>query len=163
MSRSLEYIKNRLSSDGTTFSDRDMNKAIECMLDQFVKLSNGEIMKVPCRTNDGKRFTVNLIYNPDADFEYFTSSVSIHDGTMLFVYGTIEDCINKILNLETYDSRKKSPEEIELNGCEITYTIGNIILINECDDKFAPEDKKWMRERTTVMIPLIYDCKEKNT
>ena len=36
-----------------------------------------------------------------------------------------------------------------------------IVVVNETDEKFAPADKKWMQDRTVVMIPLIYDYKER--
>ena len=61
------------------------------------------------------------------------------------------------MQLKTYDARKLAPDQIKLDGCEITYTIGDIVVVNETDEKFAPADKKWMQDRTVVMIPLIYD------
>lgn len=161
MSNSLDYIKKRISSGSTTFSDLDINKAFVIPLTRFLKLVENESYSRLCTVNvTGEKFTVNLLYNPNADFEYFTSSVVIHDGTMLFMYGTIEDCINNIMQLKTYDSRKLAPDQIKLDGCEITYTIGDIVVVNETNEKFAPSNKKWMQDRTTVMIPLIYEYKE---
>lgn len=162
MSNSLDYIKERISSGSTTFSGLDMNKAFVVPLTRFLKLVENEPYSRLCTVNvTGEKFTVNLLYNPNADFEYFTSSVTTHDGTLLFMYGTIEDCINNIMQLKTYDVRKLAPDQIKLDRCEITYTIGDIVVVNETDEKFAPADKKWMQDRTIVMIPLIYEYKER--
>lgn len=163
MNKSLEYIRSRIANEETSFSDRNMETAIVVPFTRFVKLKEKEAVDafydITLDDNRYAKLISHLIYDPDAEFEYFTSSVSTHDGTLLFVTETIKECINNILQLQTYNITKGFPKN--LDGAEITFTIGDIVVVNECDPKFAPADKPWMQERTTVMIPLIYNYKER--
>lgn len=163
MSKSLEFVKARIANEGTSFSDRNMEAAIVVPLTRFIQLKEKQVVDALYDVVlDDKRFSKivsHLIYDPDADFEYFTSSVSVHDGTLLFVSETVNDCINNILGLKTYNVTKGFPKN--LDGVEFTFTVGDIVIVNEYDTKYAPADKPWMQERTTVMIPLIYEYKEK--
>lgn len=167
MNKSLEYIKKRISSPGTRFSDRNMSNAYVIPLKQFMKFdeSNLKVCKYIFQENSHEfAFLANFIYGSNADYEYFTSKVCIHDGTLLFVNETIRNCIDNILYVKTYNITKGFPKE--LNGAEFTYTIGDIVVVNEYDEydsKFAPPEKPWLQERTTVMIPLIYSYKENVT
>lgn len=164
MNKSLEYIKKRLTSPGTKLEDRDISKAMVFPLTKFLQLKENEPIDAHymfSNSDEQGKGMVHLIYNPNADFEYFTSVVSTHDGTLLFVEESIKRCIDNVLHLQTYNVKKGFPKM--LNGAEFMFTMGDVVVINECDSKFAPKEKPWMQERTTVMIPLIYDFKEKET
>lgn len=116
----------------------------------FICDSNGFIM----RLNDNNE-TVNVIfqYNPYADFEYFTSSQIIYDDSLAFQPQVIENCLNNMFGLHTYDIRKQAPS----NGSTIVYTFGDIVLINEYNEQFASADKPYCRARATACLPLIYE------
>lgn len=163
MNKSLEYIKQRISTQGARFSDRNLSQAFVVSPSRYIKFEGRSAVIKYEATINGKEvyFSSRLVYDPNADYEYFTSKVSTHDGTLLFVDNTINECIKNIINVQTYNTIKGFPKE--LNGVEFTYTMGDIIVVNETDPKFAPADKPWMQERTTVMIPLIYSYKEKKS
>ena len=78
---------------------------------------------------------------------------------MLFVYENIESCLNKILSLQTYDKNVGLPNDA--NNCNYFYTIGDIVVVNEYGMQFATDEKPWMQQRTTVMIPIVFHYEEK--
>lgn len=164
MNKSLDYIRQCILNPGTRISDRDIDRAIVVPLTRYLQIRENEPVDAHYSFSNSEykcECTAHLIYNPNADFEYFTSSESTHDGTLLFVDMTVNDCLNNILQLKTYNVKKGFPKN--LNDAEFTFTIGDVVIINEYDPKFAPADKPWMQERTTVLIPLIYDFREKET
>ena len=36
----------------------------------------------------------------------------------------------------------------------VEYIVGNFVVLIEYDGDFVPADKPWMRERTTVLLPI---------
>ena len=160
MSKSLEFCK-----------ERAKNKEISCLFDRnwydageveslalFERILEGNRKYKIKGEEDGeaREFTISLIFDPDADFDYFTSSRSIHDGTMVFVFENMENCAKRVILAETYYTKKGKPQP----GDTIQYTIGNFVVLNEFDenrDLFAPKDKPYLQERTTVLLPLRYD------
>ena len=160
MGKSLEFIKNRIESENvygfedthfetlTEFNSMDMLEK----LDVFKK-SNGNLL---CKFVDGRPdLKIHIIYDDNADFDYFTMDSCCCDGTLYFAYAMMENCIAKILRLETYNKEKKIPED--LSGYEITYTVGNFVLGTEYSEKFATKEKPWMLERFTAMLPIKFD------
>lgn len=158
MSKSLQFCK-QIASDPSRsrYSDRDWNNAKEFdstfIFDQFLH---------GCREwrieeKDGNENLINISYamaiEPDADFEYFSSFSSIHDGTLLFVRECADNCAYKIVAGETYDNRIGCPKD----GDTVHFTVGNLVVLNEYDmygTKFAPKDRLWLHQRTTVLIPI---------
>lgn len=155
MSKSFDFCIEK-ASDPTrsAIADRDFSEAFEAPLSIV-----SEYFK------DNKEFkygndnlSVIIVYDPDADFQYFTNVSSTHDGTLIFVYDDMSACLNRVLQLETYYLPVGAPKNI--NGAEIYYTIGNFVVCNEYGEQFATEEKPWMLERTTVMLPIKYNFKE---
>ena len=94
-----------------------------------------------------------MVIDPDADFEYFTSSSSIHDGTLLFIKECADNCVCKIVSGQTYNKKIGPPKD----GDTVHYTVGNLVVLSEYDmdeTKFATKDKRWLHERTTVLLPI---------
>lgn len=103
----------------------------------------------------GKYVTRNIeiVFDKNADFEYFTSDSCTHDGTYYFVMECMYNCAKNVVTGSTYSTSKKEP----FDGCKIKYTIGNFVVLNEFDDKFRTDEKPWLQERTTVLLPLKYE------
>lgn len=95
------------------------------------------------------RFNVKILFDCDAEFDYFTSESIIHDGTLAFITEAMNRCAQRVCRCETYykDSQPASRDNIE-------YTVGNFVILNEYDGDFVQSDKPWMRERTTVLLPI---------
>lgn len=161
MSKSFDFCKEAASNpERSSLCDRDWKDAIEIdSLPIFDSILNGcREFYIDGYDIDGNivRININLSISTDADFTYFTSSASIHDGTLFFVNELFEDCACKILSCQTYDKNKSAPK----NGDTIHYTVGNFVVLMEHDADgalFAPQDKKWMSERTTVLLPVFYE------
>lgn len=162
MGNSLDYIKYRVLERKDTNLDIAFDNVFEISPKKFLKLDEHNQVSIVLKdtsANPKGDINVKVTYNPNADFSYFTTSSSIHDGTLLFVYKNIEDCLVKILTLQTYDKKIGLPKDV-INS-NYFYTIGDIVVVNEFDDRFAPAEKPWMRQRTTVMVPIVFHYEEK--
>lgn len=167
MSKSLEFcIATASDANRSTYSDRDWNNAYEidpqsCFSTNifFNKYSNkDEPLELTGVDDSGKEINVriNLSFNPDADFQYFTSKSYIYDGTLYFLYKMFEEIASKVCTLQTY----YAPIGVPHNGDTINIIVGNFVILDEFDEDgtlFTPKDKKWMRERTTVLLPIRMD------
>lgn len=129
---------------------------------KFLKFDENNQLSLVWKNDDANPklyISVKVTYDPDADFKYFTTSSSRHDGTMLFVCKNIDDCLKKILSLQTYDASFGMPKNA--NNYNYFYTIGDIVVVNEYGRHFATDEKPWMQQRTTVMIPIVFRYEEK--
>lgn len=171
MSNSLNFCRIRASDpDVSIYSDRDWNLAYEFgrtdeiffelmdgMKYEFVPIGNIQWNKyfVSGRENgDEFGITVNLIYAPNnIDFDFFISESFLSDGTFSFKLDAIRKLANGIIFAERYNKEVGKPE----NGDELTYTFGNFVVLNELDDyKFRTKERPWLKERTTILLPVKY-------
>ena len=155
MSKSLDFCKNRASNpDISGYADRDWNNAVEQNIADWLDLivKGVRSYKFTGHLDDGTEvfYNINLEINPDADFDYFTSDSFICDGTLIFLAESVDKMLRKILMLGTYNKSLGEPP----NGCTVNWIIGNAVILSEYDGDWIPEDKQWMRERITVLIPL---------
>ena len=162
MGKSLDYIKYRVLEQKNTNLDIAFDNAFQVSPKQFLKFDENNQLFLVWKNDDADPkldISVKVTYNPDADFKYFTTSSSRHDGTMLFVFNNIESCLKKILSLQTYDMNVGIPKNA--NNCNYFYTIGDIVVVNEYGERFATKEKPWMLQRTTVMIQIVFRYEEK--
>ena len=154
MSYSLEFCKQRASNpDISSYADRDWSGAVEhdiiTLLDNII--CGARNYKLTGHLDDDEvSYDVHIVLDPDADFDYFTSDSFISDGTLLFWAESIDALLRKVLTLSTYNKELGKPP----NGCTVNWIIGNAVSCAEYDGDWVPEDKKWMRERTTILLPL---------
>ena len=157
MSKSFDFCISVASDKSrSNIADRDFSGALELDMKNVCK-SFEEWGLIKFKVNNGNT-SVFVSYDPDADFQYFTISTSVHDGTLLFVLDNARSCLDKIFQLETCYAPIGVPKN--LNGAELHYTVGNFVVINEYGEQFATKEKPWMLERTTVMLPIKYGFKE---
>lgn len=158
MSYSLEFCKARASMPNIShYFDRNWNDAIECSSVDFFDKALFGVRKWTIEGKDqvSSPITLNLELKvePDAKFEYFTSASSIHDGTIMFVRELIDECIMHVVTGSTHSKNIRPPQD----GDTILYTVGNLVILNEFDEsgtKFAPVEKPYLTERTTVALPI---------
>lgn len=155
MSKSLDFCKTRaLNPETSHWSDRNWNEAQELDISPFIDNILGDIRRYKiCGKLDDEtevQYSVMLTINPDGEFDYFTSDSFLSDGTLLFERESIDKLINKVLTLQTHNIKLGMPT----NGCEIHWTIGNFIILHEYDGDWVPEDRQWMRSRTSILLPL---------
>lgn len=151
----VNFIKSRFPN-----SDYDWSKAIKINTQEMIDNILKGLIKYQLDGVDNNEehfaWNVELEYNPNAEFDYCTMSSNVHDGTMLFVKDTVDECFCKVVKCETYDSRKNAPT----NNCTVHYTVGDMFVINEYGEKFATKDKPWLMSRTSVFLPIKYEYKE---
>lgn len=156
MSKSLEFCKKRASdSSVSTFADRNWGDAKEIASEEVFDeyLYGLRKYRVDGKMGDGSDayFNVELEFNDDGCYDYFTSSCCTHDGTLLFIHEMMDECVRRALCMGTYNRNAGHPE----SGDNIKYTIGNFVVLNEYDETaFATSEKPWLQSRTTVLLPL---------
>jgi hypothetical protein len=155
--KSLDFCK-QIAKDPkrSNYSDRDWSKCEVIpspeVFDRYIK-GNRDVLLVGTNA-DGEKLKIRVKFNfeEDSDFDYLTSSTSVHDGTLIFITENFENCVSKLCQAQTYYAPTKKPP---INKCQVTYTIGDFVMINEYDDeKFIPKETPFLRQRTTVMLPL---------
>lgn len=156
MGKSLDFCR-KIASDSmrSTYSDRAWNTAVEFIgAEAFFDgvLKGNREFRLDGTDNNGIDVAVNvkIQFDADADFDYFTSAQRIHDGTLFFVSSALLECVDKIITASTYNKNIGAPQD----GDTIEYTVGNFVCLSEYSEKFAPLDKPWLRERTTVLLPI---------
>lgn len=159
---SLVFCKQRAADPSVSnFSDIDFSEAFEIgWADSFFKnvlgdsFICGQAYLVVTGTNENSerhKYDVELRHLPQyQDFEYFTSEQFLSDGTSTFLYDAFERIASKVSCAMTYDKNIGKPND----GDRIRYTFGNFVVLTEYSDDFAPNSERWLKIRTTVLLPL---------
>lgn len=175
--KSIEFVKQRIQSGNTglelnvlddCYEMSFIDAAQQCLTEEvYNAVKQNNCLKLVLSINDNKAdFSVK--YDPDAEFEYFTMISCVCDGTLIFLLENIAEIINKVLYMKTYNTTTLPFDYVEhCDKYKTTYTVGNLVICSEFGeygvDDWVPEDKKWMRTRWTVMLPIKteYELKEK--
>ena len=156
MSKSLEYCSAASDKSRSSYADRDWTKAIESesepIFDLLLEGRRELTVDLGRAYTNGDRslIRVDIVFDPSADFQYFTSESCRHDGTLLFIDDLFIKCALKVCCLQTWYSKLDAPK----NGDHIKFVVGNFVMLNEYGQELAPKDKPWMQQRTTVLLPL---------
>jgi len=147
MSKSLEFCKTRASDPTISkYADRDWSKATEHDIRPFLADLPGP--RYTLSSGDGD-YGVYITVDPDADFDYFTSNSFLSDGTLVFLLESIENLVQKVITLGSYNKELGPPEP----GNTVNIVVGNYVLLTEYG-KFDTENGAWLNERTTVLLPI---------
>lgn len=155
-SKSLTWCRQRAKNPLTSgYADRNWDDAVELSAEEmFDRLGCNGKRHFECgyKADDGSSVTysVDIEFDQNADFEYFTSASCAHDGTALFDIDLLADRISAVCSGSTFNKDVGEP----INGDKIHYIVGNFVTLTEYDGDWIPEDKKWMRTRTTILLPL---------
>lgn len=156
MSKSLDWCKERASNGAISgYADRKWNEAVERPAESlFDGLGANGLRHFDCcytaDNGEAVAYSVDIEFEPDADFEYFTSASCVHDGTAAFVVGLLQDRIMAVCGGATFNKDIGEPR----NRDKIHYVVGNFVELTEHDGDWVPADRKWMRTRTTILLPL---------
>lgn len=157
MSKSLEYVK-RLIEEGNCknmLPEEFVNMSVMPLTSFLNKLSVGETI-ILAITKDKSEVIADLTYNPDADFDYFTTESCVCDGTLVFMTELIRKLLHKIGSLNTYyvPAFEGIPEE-EFCNYKLHYEVGDFITNSHIIEP-PNKDKTWMYDRFTVMLPIKF-------
>lgn len=158
MSKSFDFCK-AIAQDASrsSYTDRNWDNAIEynnteAIFDKYLNKVRSFSINGKLESGINFNFNVNLSFDNNADFDYFTSASCIHDGALVFVENTICRCVKNVCLARTYNKNIGALE----SGDSVEYVIGNFVVLTEYDGDFVPNDKPWMRERTTVLLSLKF-------
>jgi len=170
MNKSLEYIKNRvinnpdsvnnMPTDGwdDTLVINPMEKYLEFIPTLKECFINDNEFLVNLSSDQGK-FNINIEYNTEADFEYFTIESSTHDGTLIFLYDAIQELLYRLLKLGTVP---KSKQIDNIDDYNYKYIIGDIIVHRDFGTKNI-NGNKWLGETDIVVLPIKFEYSFKST
>ena len=163
MGKSLEFAKQRIATgECNGMENNKWERLNEVHFMDVYNFDTEEKRSLPytCEykyivDNEDKIFTITLNYDPEAEFQYFSTSQCICDGTLMFEINNMIDIIAKIFKCETYYS-PSLPNDFEEYPWryDLVYTVGDFVTGMEIDNKFAPKDKPWMTCRFTEMLPI---------
>lgn len=105
--------------------------------------------------NDGtSNWSANIEYRyaPNNNFNSFVSSASTHDGTLMFVYDNITNCIHDLIYLLMKEFGEKINSPIA-QGDKAEVIFGDIAFANANKPEFGTKEKPWRTQRTIVVIP----------
>lgn len=173
MSKSKDFIISRIK-DGYCSNDfiaEEFEEAIcfhpwEVLNDKYKDMIKNDALEVAMHAKDinGNLGTTNIKikYDPDAEFEYFSSDICTHDGTLLFLAEGMINILNRLLGLGTYNiSKAPSDWQNHVWDYDYEYVIGDFVINTQIDDKFAPTDKPWMTAKQIVTLPIAWRYIEK--
>lgn len=156
MSKSFAFCKAAAqNTDRSSYADRSWDNATEvyeteAIFDEYLHGARHFSLKGKVDGETEICFNVSISFDDNADFDYFTSESCVHDGTLYFIREAMDRCVRRVCLAQTYNKNTGAPE----HGDNIRYVVGNFIILTEYDGDFVPADKPWMRERTTVLLPL---------
>lgn len=172
--KSIEFVKERIASGLANLNLQNDAKFTELRFDDYIKTHTKEefqngFIDNKCQFKykntkaivDGKEVTgdiiVNILYDENANFEYFTMERCICDGTLIFIDELIQKVFLKVMQIQTVNN-EKVPDGFNENPFiyELVYTVGNFVICDEYGD-FGTEEKPWLKSRFTVMLPIKFD------
>ena len=170
MGKSLDFVRNRIASGVCNGMENNKYESMQ-ELDFLEVLENYRhnvifdeenvyhyILDASTDTNLTEKLEIQIKYDPNAEFEYFTMERCRCDGTLFFFYELVATVLNKVFKLETHN-KEKVPSDYDNNpfAYKVKYTIGNPVMTIEHGEEFATEEKPWMLDRFSVMLPIAMD------
>jgi len=149
MSKSFDFVKQR-------YGEADWAQAVEVdAMDIFSKTIPAGLIdfkKGVFRVeHDDRKYDVHVHFDPDADFDYYTTEASANDSTLVFAMELYKKIVAKVITLQTC----YKPYE-HGNFEEVYWTIGNFVYLGETCE---PQGKPWLTYRMTVLLPLKMEVK----
>lgn len=161
MNKSIEFIKQRINegvcADWVPKTGWDKANVFNPydILEFDEAARNEQNFMLSC---DGYNTKVQIIYDPNADFDYVSFDQCWHDGTLLFDYETMYNVAKKPFGLFTYN-KNIVPEDFDCDSLasvfkfEYEFIIGDIVELTEYSE--SPfKDKPWANVHTVVGMPI---------
>lgn len=162
MSKSLEFVKRKIENGDckNMLPEEFTDMNIIPLNSYWDKVGIGDTI-ILVITKDESETIADLTYNPDAEFDYFTTESCVCDGTLLFMNELMVKILKKIGSLNTCYSpvlRGLTPEDIV--NYKLHYEVGDFVT-NSCIIEPPDKDKPWMCDRFTVMLPIKFSIEKK--
>lgn len=149
MSKSFDWaIKTVSNPRRSSFADLNWNEAAEITRTEEICRYYIEGEHFTLQVEGDKSFELEIKFDAEDDYDYFTCETFVSDGTLFFELDAMIRCLTKILCLGSYNKNIGEPQP----GDYIKYTIGNFVRLQY---PISPEqDKPWLRTRTVLVLPL---------
>lgn len=167
--KSIEFVKKIIQSGRCNGMENNaykyMNEVNFTQIIKGMRDADGNLIKfindtahaeIPLVNKEsGKEFklNINITYNPNAEFDYFTTESCVCDGTLVFIHDLMVDVINKLTPFGTCGKIPKEAED-NLENYDIHYTVGDFVVGEEYGKQFATKEQPWLQCRFTVMLPI---------
>lgn len=176
MGKSLDFVRNRIASGVCNGMENNKYESMQQLdlLDVLKNYHNNitfdgknvytRFLNITTVTGSAGDIEIQVKYDPDAEFEYFTMERCRCDGTLFFFYELVAKVLSKVFTLGTYN-KKKVPSDYNNNpfAYKVKYTIGNLIATIEHGNDFATKEKPWLLDRFSIMLPIAMDFERMNT
>lgn len=107
---------------------------------------------------------VVIRYDPNVDFDYFTSDICVHDGTLLFLQEGMYNILNRILSVGTYNiSDQPDNWDSHFWDYDYEYTIGDFVVVNNFSVMNTTKEKPWAMDKQIIALPLKWKYVRKGT
>lgn len=172
MKKSLEFVKQRIKSGICNGMENNEYKhmyevdfrtiAGKIKFNEAVKVSENLWETQLCFDED-KMSKISIRHNPDADFQYFSTAICCCDGTFIFFMDLCGEIFKNILTGQLcYIPQKPKDAEENPYRYDVFFEVGNFVFAEEYGEQFSTEEKKWMKSRFTVMLPVKCSFVEKD-
>lgn len=172
MNKSIEFIKNRIGDNSFTSNmptDGWDDSVVLNPMEQYLQY-NPEFKSCFISDNEFQttlecdlgKTNVNVQYNPDSDFSYFTMETSTHDGTLCFTFSSVEKLLFKLLRMGIYDKNVVTSDFIENPfNYNIKYIIGDVIIHTDYGSKTI-NGRVMDGVTDIVVLPIKFEFLAKN-
>lgn len=169
--KSLEFVKKRITSgvcNGMENNEYEHINEIDFLaivrkiqFNELVEVFEN-LWKTKLLFDNGKTAEISVKYNPNAQFDYFSTESCCCDGTLLFGVELCKKIFIKILSGQScYIPKKPKDAEQYPYNYDIAFEVGNFVFAEEYGKQFATKEKPWLQSRFTVMLPIKCDFVEK--
>lgn len=163
MNRSIEFIKSVIDTGrvGDEYERLGWDEAETFNIFDFAKTEvtgskNEHTFYYPAaKLDDGYEFPLTIVvrYSPDADFQYISSDICSHDGTLIFVLEAMNRVFNKVASGKSIDVRLIEQIHSDIRNHSILYEIGDMCVNTQFRESKNPE-KPWLMSHQTVALPI---------
>jgi len=174
MNKSIEFMKRRIPETPDTSYNMPMDGWDDAYvfnpITEFERIfgeqkvikddSNSFSLKLESQSLDGSQkgfMKFEVEYDPNAEFEYFTTTSSTHDGTLIFVGDNIRRLLEKIIFLQTQNKNKITEDfRKDMFSYSLKYTIGDIVMHSDFGMKEI-NGRNMMGQTDTVCLPIKFE------
>ena len=163
MNRSIEFIKSVIDAGrvGDEYERAGWDEAETFNIFDFAKMdvtggkSEYTFYYPAAKLDDGPEFPLTIVvrYNPDADFQYVSSDICSHDGTLIFMLEAMNRVFNKVASGKSVDVRLIDQIHSDIRNNSLLYEIGDMCVNTQFKESKNPE-KPWLMSHQTVALPI---------
>lgn len=163
MNKSVEFVKNRIINGLTNEMPTDgwTNAEIVNPIKQYMRIpeftnvlkDNKITVIIKCDQGESK---IIVKYNPDSEFDYFTTKSTTHDGTTLFTFEAINEILFRPFQFATMP-KSSGINQSNFTEYDYEYIIGDIIIHREFGRKNI-NGHNWYGETDTIVMPIKFKC-----